>query len=70
MIFNERRRNKMNDKKIIIILIAIIAVLAVAIGAMLIQQNPQEPTIIKLPSEKSQYEGGKLSIKLTDFNKT
>lgn len=70
MIFNERRRNKMNDKKIIIILIAIIAVLAVAIGAMLLQQNTQEPTIIKITSEKSQYEGGKLSIKLTDFNKT
>jgi hypothetical protein len=60
----------MDEKKIIIILVAIIAVLAVAVGAMLLQQNTQEPTIIKITSEKSQYEGGKLSLQLTDFNKT
>ena len=45
----------MDEKKIIIILVAIIAVLAVAVGAMLLQQNTQEPTIIKITSEKSQY---------------
>jgi len=60
----------MDDKKIIIILVAVIAVLAVAVGVMLFQQNSQEPTIVKITSDKSQYEGGELSISLTDFNKT
>lgn len=61
----------MEDKHIIIILVAIIAVLGVAIGAMFLQPgNAQEPTIIKITSDKSQYEGGKLSVQLTDFNKT
>lgn len=60
----------MDDKKIIIILVAVIAVLAVAVGMMFLQQNASEPTIVKITSDKSQYEGGELSISLTDFNKT
>lgn len=60
----------MDDKKIIIILVAVIAVLAVAVGVMFMQQNAPEPTIVKITSDKSQYEGGELSISLTDSNKT
>ncbi len=60
----------MDDKKIIIILVAVIAVLAVAVGVMFMQQNAPEPTMVKITSDKSQYEGGELSISLTDLNKT
>ena len=61
----------MENKNIIIILVAIIVVLAVAIGFALF--NPtvaKEPTKIKITSDKEQYEGGEISIKLTDLNKT
>ena len=61
----------MENKNIIIILLVIIVILAVAIGFLLF--NPtvaKEPTKIKITSDKEQYEGGKLSIKLTDLNKT
>ena len=61
----------MENKNIIIILVAIIVVLAAAIGVMLL--NPiiaKEPTKIKIISDKEQYEGGELNIKLTDLNKT
>ena len=61
----------MENKKIIIILIAVIAVIAIVAGAMFLQTgNAKEPTIIKITSDKEQYEGGELSIKLTDLNKT
>ena len=61
----------MENKNIIIILIAIIIVLSVIVGIMYSQSiNTQEPTIIKITSDKEQYEGGELSIKLTDLNKT
>ena len=61
----------MENKNIIIILLVIIVILAAAIGVML--WNPttaKEPTTIKITSDKEQYEGGELSIKLTDLNKT
>ncbi|MBQ2666092.1 hypothetical protein [Methanobrevibacter sp.] len=61
----------MENKNIIIILLVIIVILAVAIGIALF--NPitaKEPTKIKITSDKEQYEGGELSIKLTDLNKT
>ena len=61
----------MENKNIIIILIVIIVILAAAIGAMLL--NPataKEPTKIKITSDKEQYEGGELSVQLTDLNKT
>lgn len=61
----------MENKNIIIILLVIIVILAAAIGFLLF--NPtvaKEPTKIKITSDKEQYEGGKLSIKLTDLNKT
>ena len=60
----------MDDKKIIIILVAVIAVLAVAVGVMFMQYNAPEPTMVKITSDKSQYESGELSISLTDLNKT
>ena len=61
----------MENKNIIIILIVIILVLTAAIGVMFL--NPmaaKEPTKIKITSDKEQYEGGKVSIKLTDSNST
>lgn len=61
----------MEDKNIIIILIVIVVVLAVVAGVMFFNQTTaKEPTKIKITSDKSQYEGGKLSIQLTDLNKT
>ena len=62
----------MENKNIIIILLVIIVILAAAIGFMLFNQPTvaKEPTKIKITSDKEQYEGGKLSIELTDLNKT
>ncbi|WP_405273981.1 Ig-like domain-containing protein [Methanobrevibacter sp.] len=61
----------MDNKNIIIILIVIIVILAAALGVMFFQStNAKEPTKIKITSDKEQYEGGKLSIRLTDLNKT
>ena len=56
----------MENKNIIIILVAIVIVLAVVAGAMFLQSgNAKEPTKVKITSDKVQYEGGKLKIKLT-----
>ncbi|WP_458452914.1 DUF3244 domain-containing protein [Methanobrevibacter sp.] len=60
----------MENKNIIIILIAIIVVLAVVVGVMFMQPAAKEPTKVKITSDKSQYEGGKITIQLTDLNKT
>lgn len=61
----------MENKNIIIILIAIIVVLGVVAGAMFLQTgHAKEPTKVKITSDKSQYKGGELSIKLTGLNKT
>ncbi|MDY3096309.1 hypothetical protein [Methanobrevibacter sp.] len=60
----------MENKNIIIILIAIIVVLAVVAGVMFMQPAAKEPTKVKITSDKSQYEGGKVTIQLTDLNKT
>lgn len=61
----------MENKNIIIILIVIIVILAAAIGFTLLNPtNAKEPTKIKITSNKTQYEGGELSIQLTDLNKT
>ncbi len=61
----------MENKNIIIILIVIIVILAAAIGfTMLNPMHAKEPTKIKITSDKEQDEGGKLSVQLTDLNKT
>ena len=61
----------MENKNIILILLAIIVVLGVIAGAMFLQStNAKEPTKVKITSNKTQYEGGTLSIQLTDLNKT
>jgi len=61
----------MENKNIIIILVAAIIVLAVIAGVMFMQQShSKEPTKVKITSEKKQTEGGKLKIQLTDLNKT
>ena len=61
----------MENKNIIIILVAVVIVLAVVAGAMFLQSgNAKEPTKIKITSDKEQYEGGKLKVQLTDLNKT
>ena len=61
----------MENKKIIIILVAIIVVLAAVLGVMFLQSTTsKEPTEVKIISNKTQYEGGELSIKLTDLNGT
>ena len=61
----------MENKNIILILTAVIVVLAAIFGAMLFNPtNAQEPTKINITSDKEQYEGGNLSIQLTDLNNT
>ena len=52
-------------------LLVIIAILAVAIGAAFLPNaDAKEPCKIKITSDNEQFEGGELSIKLTDLNKT
>ena len=59
------------NKKIIIALVVIIIVLAAAVGFVLLNPtHAKEPTKIKITSDKSQYEGGNISVKLTDLNGT
>ena len=66
-----RGHDNMENKNIIIILIVIIVILAAAIGFTLFNpMHAKEPTKIKITSDKEQNEGGKLSIRLTDLNKT
>ena len=61
----------MENKNLIIILVVIIIVLAAAIGFMALNpMHAKEPTKIKITSDKEQNEGGKLSVQLTDLNKT
>ena len=61
----------MEHKTIIIILIAIIVVLAAMNGITVLHPfDSKDPTKVKITSNKTQYEGGELSIKLTDLNGT
>lgn len=61
----------MENKNIIIILVAVIIVLAAILGVMFLQaNNTKEPTKIKITSNKTLTEGDNLSIKLTDSNST
>ena len=61
----------MEKKNIVIILVVIIVVLAAAIGFVLFNPfNAKEPTKLKITSDNEQYEGGELSVKLTDLNNT
>ena len=60
----------MENKRIIIILVAVILVLACILGVMFLQPNAKQATKVRITSDKSQYEGGDLSIELTDKNKT
>ena len=61
----------MENRNIIIILIVMIVLLAAAIGfTMMNPMHAKEPTKIKITSDKEQDEGGKLSVQLTDLNKT
>jgi len=61
----------MENKNIIIILIVVIVILAAVIGVMLLNPaSSKEATKIKITSDKEQYEGGNLSVKLTDLNDT
>lgn len=61
----------MNQKNIIIILIAIIVVLAAMIGiAILHSSDGREASMVKITSNKTIHERNSISIKLTDLNKT
>lgn len=61
----------MENKNIIIILVAIIIVLAAVLGVMLLQTaNAKEPTKVKITNNKTLTEGDSLSFQLTDLNKT
>ena len=53
----------MEDKNIIIILVAVIIILAVAVGVMYFQSmNVSEQSIVKITSDNALYEGNDLSV--------
>lgn len=59
----------MENRNIIIILVVIIAILAIAIGAVLFSSHFQkDPSVLKVTSGQSQNEGGKISVILTDLS--
>ena len=61
----------MENKNIIIILLIVVVILAAVLGFMFFNKtNPKDSTKIKITSDKSQYEGGKLTLQLTVLNKT
>ena len=61
----------MENRNIIIILFVIIVILAAAVAFVFFNPTAaKEATTIKITSDKEQYEGGELSVKLTDLNKT
>lgn len=60
----------MEDKKIIVILVVVIVVLAAVLGAVLFSLNSKEATKLTITSNKTQNEGGKLAVQLTDLNKS
>ena len=60
----------MENRTIIIILVAVIIVLAAVLGIMLLHPNAKEPCKILITSDKVQYEGGEISFVLADLNKT
>ena len=61
----------MENRNIIIIMVAVILVLAAVLGVMFFQSaNAKKTSEIKITSNKTLYEGDNLSVKLTDSNKT
>ena len=61
----------MENRNIIIIVVVLIAILLVAVGFVFLNPtDAKKPTKIKVISDKEQFEGGELKIKLTDLNKT
>ena len=61
----------MESKNMIIILVVIIVILAAVIGFMVLKpMHAEEPTKIKVISNKTLSEGADLSVKLVDLNKT
>ena len=60
----------MENRNIIIILVAVIVVLAAILGVMFLQPNAKEPTKVKITSKSTLYEGKGMSIQLIDLNKT
>lgn len=61
----------MENRNIIIALIAIIAVLALVLGVMFMQSsNAKEPTKVRVTSNSTLTEGDAILIQLADLNKT
>ena len=60
----------MENRTIIIILVAVIIVLAAVLGILLLHPNAKEPCKILITSDKVQYEGGEISFIMADLNKT
>ena len=61
----------MENNNVVMFLLVIIVILAAVFGIMFFQSlNAKEPTKVKIISNKTQDEGGKLAIQLTDLNKT
>ena len=60
----------MDDKKLLIICISVILVVAIIAAAFVAYSNMKEDSKIAITSNKTLYNGSSLSIKLTDLNKT
>lgn len=59
-----------NNHIIILLLILIIAILAIALGAILLQDMGKEECSLKISCNETMHNGEKITVKLTDLNKT
>lgn len=61
----------MESKNIILIMIVVVVILAAAVGfALFNPTSAKAPVQINITSDGEQYEGGELSVQLTDLNRT
>ena len=61
----------METKKLTIICITIILIVLIVVGAVVFtSMNSKQESKIKVSSDKTLYEGGSLTVKLTDLNNT
>lgn len=58
------------DRNKIIIILLIVVIIGLVAGVVMTSSPTKKDCKIKITSDKKQYKGGKLSIELTDLNKT
>lgn len=58
------------DKNKIVIIVLIIVIVGLLAGIVMTSTPTKQDSKIKITSDNEQYEGGEISVKLTDLNKT